>query len=227
MSFHEEFEPNVNGNDFVVGDIHGMYSELMSELTEQGFNKDKDRLFSVGDLVDRGPDSEKVLGLIDEPWFFPVMGNHEEMMVRALKTGDANHWIMNGGGWAFKSEDGLLNAHAIVSTIETLPYAITLNHSSGHKFGICHAEPPVKDWDNIGDVESDENAKTYMVWGRSTCTGGPIPDTKNVDLTIHGHTPVNEKRLIGNALFIDLGCFHSGKIEVLHLDFAHVPASTT
>lgn len=39
-----------------------------------------DRLFSVGDLVDRGEHAIDALALLDFPWFFAVKGNHEEVM---------------------------------------------------------------------------------------------------------------------------------------------------
>ena len=75
---HKHYARNENGRDFVVSDIHGCYDTLMVELAQIDFDQHKDRLFSVGDLVDRGPDSLKCLKLIEEPWFHPVIGNHED-----------------------------------------------------------------------------------------------------------------------------------------------------
>jgi len=49
-----EYEKNTEGQDFFVGDIHGMYNLLMSQLNLLGFDRNVDRLFSVGDIVDRG-----------------------------------------------------------------------------------------------------------------------------------------------------------------------------
>lgn len=51
------FEINEVGKDFIVGDIHGCLDQLKFQLSVTGFDKSKDRLFSVGDLIDRGPDS--------------------------------------------------------------------------------------------------------------------------------------------------------------------------
>ena len=50
------FARNVGGRDFAVGDIHGCFSHLSRSLEAIGFDAAVDRLFSVGDLVDRGPD---------------------------------------------------------------------------------------------------------------------------------------------------------------------------
>ena len=56
------FACNETGRDMVVGDIHGNFSQLRRTLNMLHFSPDKgDRLFSVGDLVDRGPESDEVL----------------------------------------------------------------------------------------------------------------------------------------------------------------------
>ena len=48
---------NTVGRDIAVGDIHGCFTELQRGLDTIGFDPCTDRLFSVGDLVDRGPES--------------------------------------------------------------------------------------------------------------------------------------------------------------------------
>ena len=54
---------NAKGKDFIVGDIHGHYDLLMEGLERISFCKQNDRLFSVGDLIDRGPESLKCMSL--------------------------------------------------------------------------------------------------------------------------------------------------------------------
>lgn len=72
---------NTLGKDYVVGDLHGCYGLLERLLNEVDFDKTRDRLFSVGDLIDRGPESLRCLQLLKEPWFYAVRGNHELMML--------------------------------------------------------------------------------------------------------------------------------------------------
>ena len=72
---------NPAGKDYVIGDLHGCYELLERLLDAVAFDKSKDRLFSVGDLIDRGPDSLRCLELLFEPWFFAVQGNHELMLI--------------------------------------------------------------------------------------------------------------------------------------------------
>lgn len=75
---------NLVGRDFVIGDLHGCTLALEELLNHVRFDKSKDRLFSVGDLVDRGPDSIGALALLNERWFFAVLGNHEHMLRDAI-----------------------------------------------------------------------------------------------------------------------------------------------
>jgi serine/threonine protein phosphatase 1 len=61
----------------VSKNLHGKYNELINALAQIGFNFGDDRLFSVGDLVDKGKDSKKVVDLLQKDWFHAIRGNHE------------------------------------------------------------------------------------------------------------------------------------------------------
>ncbi len=76
--------PNVNGRNLVVGSLPGHRDRLEQRLDAIGFDPARDRVLSVGDLVDRGPDSLATLQLIEQPWFHAVLGNHELMRLSAL-----------------------------------------------------------------------------------------------------------------------------------------------
>jgi serine/threonine protein phosphatase 1 len=102
---------NSNGRDFVVGDLHGCFDLLDRLLDHARFDPACDRLFSVGDLVDRGPDSLRSLEFLDAPWFYAVKGNHEDLLLEFfepyLASGQMDYWDeivtsdlwLNGGEW--------------------------------------------------------------------------------------------------------------------------------
>src|SRR5688572_28889490 len=119
---------NSHGRDFVVGDLHGCRKEFFDLLEQADFDKTRDRMFSVGDLVDRGPDSLGCLELLCEPWFHAVMGNHERMMLDALRgDADGELWMMNGGEWAAGlSIDEHQLLRDILDLVENLPIAIVV-----------------------------------------------------------------------------------------------------
>ena len=67
----------------VIGDIHGCYEEFQSLLDKAGLT-DEDSIVSVGDCVDRGPNTPAVLKFFqEEPDAKLIMGNHERKHVRA------------------------------------------------------------------------------------------------------------------------------------------------
>lgn len=85
VKFLKTIPANYEGRDFLIGDLHGCYDELMKLLNYVKFNPQFDRLFSTGDLVDRGPKSVECLSLLSKPWFFSVLGNHEDSLIDKIE----------------------------------------------------------------------------------------------------------------------------------------------
>jgi serine/threonine protein phosphatase 1 len=110
-SIARQLPQNTHGKDYVVGDLHGCFDLLEQLLEKVHFNTSSDRLFSVGDLIDRGPNSLRCLELLAEPWFYAVQGNHENMMVnfflpyldsgqlKSLDVNDETGFLDYGGDW--------------------------------------------------------------------------------------------------------------------------------
>jgi serine/threonine protein phosphatase 1 len=95
---------NANGRDLVVGDLHGHRSLLEKALDQMAFDPRRDRVLSVGDLIDRGPESLATLSLIEEPWFYSVLGNHELMLLNFLgyygsRMHSRKSYPSGGGEW--------------------------------------------------------------------------------------------------------------------------------
>lgn len=72
---------------FVISDIHGRFNEFMELLRFSGIDTSKDTLINLGDMVNRGPDSYKVV-----EWFkveqqsyknnvISLYGNHEDILL--------------------------------------------------------------------------------------------------------------------------------------------------
>jgi len=64
---------------WAIGDIQGCADELTALLARIGFRPDRDQIWFVGDLVNRGPDSLKVLRLVRSlaDNALCVLGNHD------------------------------------------------------------------------------------------------------------------------------------------------------
>lgn len=153
----QTFEPNTNGRDFVIGDLHGCFSVLENLLQNLQFDEAVDRMFSVGDLVDRGPDSLKCLQLIKKPWFHAVRANHEQIMAQTFEFPQASmFWFQAGGFWGAAAlqdfqertaraiSDETAQLVDLVKATQELPFMITVKLDDGKKFHIIHAELPIQ-----------------------------------------------------------------------------------
>lgn len=181
------YEVNKTGKDFVVGDIHGHYDVLIEQLELIHFDFKNDRLFSVGDLVDRGEQNLEVLRLLDEKWFYAVRGNHEQMIIDRYESlvnkpawsntikikDDARRiHIANGGQWfdELSEEEG---RDYVYEKIKELPYVITFN-SEAKLIGIIHAEVPeeFKDWTGfLSAFETTSSVRHEVLYGRNEILG--------------------------------------------------------
>lgn len=207
----------INGADwrniYVVGDLHGCYSLLMSELEHTEFDPARDLLISVGDLIDRGAENVECLDLINQPWFRAVRGNHEQMMLDSLSPhGNVNHWIYNGGNWFFylNYEQELL-AKALLKKVTELPLIIELV-SDNQTVVICHADYPHDEYAFGKPVDPEQ-----VVWNRQRfnhSSRGLRSEIAGADLFIFGHTPAITPCEFSNQVYIDTGAVFTGNLTI-------------
>lgn len=201
----KHFEANEKGRDFVVGDIHGCTDKLRAILRQAGFNPETDRVFSVGDLADRGPDSEGAFSYLYEPWFHAARGNHEDILLICVEQGgDWNWWRQNGGDWAFEADSDNLKEYA--ARIHELPYAITVGDGE-RRFNVIHAEFFGTDAD-LDAGNFSQHTAMQLLWGRSLIGGQVSPDKQaGLSPTFCGHTILKQPGRLGAQIFIDTGAF--------------------
>ena len=79
------------GRDFVVGDVHGEFETLEAILASVGFLPGCDRLFALGDLIDRGPRSADALAWMETGQIeLSVRGNHEQMLLDRTEAAESD-----------------------------------------------------------------------------------------------------------------------------------------
>lgn len=146
---------NVDGRDFVVGDLHGCKKDLERLLQLVKFDRTVDRLISVGDLVDRGPQSLECLLLLKAPWFHAVMGNHEQLLLNYFRPwlessgvpdpyGEAGlSLLINGGQWAMFESDGerrpTAPLNSLLPLVAALPQVLVVG-AGAERYNVVHAE---------------------------------------------------------------------------------------
>lgn len=202
------------GRDFVVGDLHGCVDALRYLLHEIGFDGARDRLFSVGDLVDRGTDSLAAIDLIDKPWFYSVLGNHEDSLI-AVATGAMRRqaWYAIGGVWAETLQDDQLARLAV--RLAKLPLVRVVGEGE-RRFNILHAEFFGSDAD-LDAGEFSDTVRTQLLWGRGLALGNVDPARqRGLSPTYCGHTPMRAIKQIGSQIYIDTGAFASdGRLTIV------------
>jgi serine/threonine protein phosphatase 1 len=202
---------NVVGRDWVVGDIHGCFTTLEALLRDVGFDRNRDRLLSVGDLVDRGPESARALEFWTAPWFYAIRGNHEQMMLdtAAGDTDVALSWTYNGGNWFYEESEEC--RRALVAAASRLPLVIEVDSAIGH-VGLVHADVPKRrSWnDFLRRLERGEKAACdAALWGRERAVGRLRHGVEGIARLYVGHTPQRQGvRIVGNVYCIDTGAVY-------------------
>lgn len=216
------------GRDFVVGDLHGHRAWLELALDEVGFDAARDRLLSVGDLVNRGPDSLGTLALIEQPWFRAVLGNHELMLLNHLGYyGSRIHSrrsVPRGGDWivdAALRQPKLLGR--LADRVATLPLAIHVDgdmafnvmHGDLHPVGsqqthlfsadsICvhKADVLTTSRGNIGGLLRDELELLEFAGHEVRVSSSPLGC---MPITYVGHSPMSQITVHNSYVYIDQG----------------------
>lgn len=213
MSKFEHFDANSQGRDFAVGDIHGHFSRLQATLDRAGFDPAVDRLFSVGDLVDRGPESEQALQWLAKPWFFAIQGNHESLAIQHVQRRplDYRMYKASGGGWFLDLKPDAQELFA--AHFAGMPLALEVQTSSG-LIGLVHADCPLPAWDLLrstllGHMPEQGRLEEFCLWSRERLQLRDMSGIPDLRALIVGHTPLPQPEILGNVFHIDTGGWRS------------------
>jgi serine/threonine protein phosphatase 1 len=214
LASHQFYSKNNQGRDFFVGDIHGKYALFTQALNRIHFDFNADRLFSVGDVIDRGEASFNCLLLTQENWFIPVLGNHEQFLVKVAENEEIFNkllWYQNGGGWW---EDLDAEQRKLARNIVEQNYTLTLSVDTlAGKVAVVHAQYPFRHWP-INECDINSDSLNQLLWGRDYITDDKKHLISDVDYIVSGHTPISQPLLKHQQLFIDTGCGHLPNIII-------------
>ncbi len=227
VELFKKYSMNMDGRDFICGDIHGHWKVVDQVLEKVNFDKTKDRLFSVGDLVDRGPQSIEYSDYLFQNWFHAVRGNHDHFPNQ--RDMDDSLRRRNGGQW-FINEDSY-SQNEIRLNLGTLPIAIEVETKRG-RIGIVHADVPYDNWDFFTKSLVDWHEKIIMsaMWERSRWRyrdrdSNPV---QMIDHVYVGHCAHDVVRHSHNVTDLDTGCgYEGGKLTLWSLDDFCVAAEGT
>lgn len=228
------FEKNDEGRDFVVGDIHGEFSLALEALEAADFDGRVDRLFCVGDLIDRGSENDRVLDFLEREGVYAILGNHEEDLAKMARLSELEgaRWLdaacreMDMAWWL---DVGPKKRQAIVEAFERLPLAFEIQTEAG-LVAVVHAEPlPSLGWAYFKTLleAGEELAVESCLRGREVAEGREQGSFGDVWRVFAGHTPaVGGVGKWGNLFCVDTGAVFGklGKSKSGHLTLCRIDA---
>lgn len=199
---------------FIVGDIHGCLDPLKRMMDKIDWRPEEDGLIFLGDYIDRGVNSKGVVDYIIEisnsfPLVQCLMGNHENILLDFLSSGDPRLLLLNGGITTLESyqveekgeKEALIPAEH-VAFFESLFLYIELD-----EYYVVHAgfRP---------GVEVEKQATEDLIWIREPFIFSDYDFGKKV---IFGHTPLAEPLVMDNKIGLDTGAVYGNKLTCLEI----------
>lgn len=229
---------------YLISDIHGCYEEYRELLDKINFSKD-DELYILGDSMDRGPDSIKVIqDLIPRPNTTYIIGNHDYLMYYFMKKIivktareifldylpeddllDFTSWVQDGGEITLRQFIALSQSEqqAILKYLaDASMYKVI--EDRGKKYILTHA--------GIDNFSGGKNLNEYncfdFIYARPDYTKRYYQD-KNI-YVVSGHTPtplIRKDRFPivyqGNGhIAIDCGCVFGGQIAAYCIETGEI-----
>jgi serine/threonine protein phosphatase 1 len=199
-----------------IGDIHGCSVALRTLLAAID-PRPADTIVTLGDYVDRGPDSrgviDQLIALVDRCELIPLLGNHDLMMLQALTNPEIfEFWQACGGHTTLESYGGSLDnlpEDHLLFLRNLRPFYETERCIFVH----ANYEP---------GLPIEQTPEDLLLWQHVAA----IPPAKHVSgkLVVVGHTPQGNGAVLdlGHLLCIDTYCFGGGWLTALNIDTGEV-----
>lgn len=200
----------------VIGDIHGCYNTLFilyARIISLGIKK----VYSVGDLIDRGRYSKEAVQFCIDKGIKPVKGNHEDMMILAVDKPDRKEYLIYGHSnkqmYLFNGCDKTMISYIKSDYEEDFDVFREEIKSTGH-FDYLKNLPMKLEVENVvishaGIVNGEPQVK--WLWNRD------IP-SKLDKFQVFGHTSREECKIAEHYACIDTGCVYGRKLSALIID---------
>jgi serine/threonine protein phosphatase 1 len=217
---------------YIIGDIHGR-SDLLDRMVDE-INRDIGRFgdcecltITLGDYVDRGPDSRGVLDRLSRNPFptryVALKGNHEALFEAFLNQPSvADHWRSLGGLETLQSYGVSVNKLMLGKGFEEAARALSAalpkahrvflaslkTHISTGAYFFCHAGVRPS-------IPLDRQSVNDLLWIRDEFLNSEQDYGKMI---IHGHSPNEWPQVRRNRVNIDTGAFATGRLTCLVID---------
>jgi serine/threonine protein phosphatase 1 len=219
---------------YAIGDVHGR-DDLLTQLLGLIDADDKARgaadtqIILLGDLVDRGPDSAKVIEAAmalqtAKPNTRFLIGNHEEVFLDAVGSGDPKilRYFLRIGGESTILSYPILRSDYLKLDMDQLAARLPALIPDSHIAFLKSFEDQIIIGDYIfvhagirPGVPLDQQEPKDLRWIRDDFLGHRGDLDKVV---IFGHTIFAEVEERGSRIGIDTGAYNSGKLTAIGLE---------
>jgi len=192
---------------YAIGDLQGCYIELRALLDRVGYDRDEDRLWFVGDLVNRGPNSLECLRWVKDlgERAVVVLGNHD-LHLLAVAAGNGRKQKPTD------TLDAILGAPDSAALLDWLRTRPLLHHDATLGYTMVHAGLPPQ-WDLATatlcarEVEQALRGPGHLAFLKEMYGDEP-------DLWSDGLTGMARLRFSVNALTRMRFCSNDGRIDL-------------
>ena len=202
------------GRLIAIGDIHGCAAALKA-LLHTIDPQPADTIVTLGDYVDRGPDSRGVVDMLLDLrrrcHLIPLMGNHEEMMLDVIDGNAPHHgWLRHGGLQTLESYDFSGDLKFLPPEHEEFFKSLG-DYYLTDRYAFTHAAyDPATPW--------REQSIDALRW-QSLRDGLPEPHQDGRTVVV-GHTADYDGEVldIGHLICLDTRCFGDGYLTAMNMD---------
>ena len=206
---------------WVIGDVHGEYNKLIQLVEKIPSNA---KICFVGDLIDRGKDSSKVVEYVMGNKHKCTLGNHEIMMIKAGDDENNNlRWQRYGGRQTLQSyqyfNDETWFKH--IDFFKSLPYFLYFE-IDGHKPLVVSHSYIHHVWQGKEHNFTEKDGKDIL-WRHmyEKDLFNTHREYQNDIFNIFGHSPVKEPVITSTYVMIDTGAVYEneegfGKLSAIH-----------
>jgi len=195
-----------NEKYIAIGDIHGCADSLNALLNTLSPYTDRVFVF-IGDYIDRGPDSKKVIDLLidfsSSHECIMLRGNHEQMLLDAIATGNSELWLHNGGQETLDSYSGQLNQLLLPPEHQKFFNNTRYFYDTPQYLFVHGGIPP--------DLTVKEALQEYSLYQEFMWYREHLKTSQNIweKKVVFGHTPMSDPLIKNNKIAIDTGCVYS------------------
>ena len=218
---------------YAIGDIHGMYDalvDLLAKIKKHSEQYDeKHTIVFLGDYIDRGPDSKKVIDLfkfrtpIEGFEHVYIKGNHEQMLLDYLTEYKMNpnvvDWYAGNGGketlksYGLKPKDVFRiypTVRKTLSDLESFIRSRTVPYYRNEKYVFVHAGFDPR-------MSFSECSDEHYMWVRDVFLHSKEkyyfwPNNLDEIFIVHGHTPVSDVDIRSNRINVDTGACYGAPV---------------